>query len=793
MKNKIIHRLFVLLLLQPLKPAALEAQVSDPFFNNSHNTLCFYSIEVISNLLASSSDTSEIRIFSGNFPLAEIFSGRLDQASAKMKSYEQNDFALAAPQEQFRFLQLYSWVLSHSFQEERAVELWKKFMSGQNDLQLQTKAVNELCRIYNDVGKPHKALLLLSTFHQPDIDSDQIETAFESTIELSRSYLLMADTLNSYRQLIMADELLSQHTHLPFADRLILLNLKNILNDTNTYSLIQDIKDQLNKQNAALKSIALQLLALQPGVAVDTVFDLLFRSGKEWELHQEQIARMSPHREVSNRSSEKTVVPVKRWKEAGITLQTATWLMAILVFFLITLIFKSYFRFIKTIRIKSEQIHEHRFQVEQDMHESFRKVDELVAQREANLHTELQERDKVDSELKEALQQTESANFEKNTFLSNLSHEIRTPLNGIIGFSSLLENELAMLDQPELFDYANSIQRSGEKLLHLLNNIIDISRLEANDIEFNLAPCPVKDIADETIRLFAAPATEKGIRLVSEITDLRALADAEMLARVFFEILDNAVKFTEKGFVRITITNDTDPLFIQIRVRDTGIGIDPNYLPGLFEAYRRESSGYSRQYQGAALGIPVSRQLVERMSGSFIIESEKAVGTTVIIRLPIVPAQKPGKAEITSRTDNVLLSQIQDVLGGKKILIIESDLETRKTMASFFNEVGEVHTASNGAEALNMIRKQAAFNLFFSLIITDIHLQPPWDGIKLIQTVRSGYPAYQQVNIIGISAFDISGKANILEKEGFSSTLRKPVSQRKLFRQIHELFYNKSI
>lgn len=786
MKNKFLLWFFIVLSWQALKPGFLNAQDKYLFFNNLHKAICFYRIEAVAEYLDSCLQDSTISSNDDNLLLAEIFSGNLDE-----KQFEAKRFTSDPPRDQFRFLQLNGWLLSQNRETNRAVDLWKNFISDSNNLQLQTKAVNELCRIYNDEGEPHKTILLMGAFNPLTADSCQVVTAFESAIELCRSYLLMADTLDSRHQLILADKLFQTHKQIPFSDRLILLNLKNILSDTNTYSLIQDINNQLDDQNTALRAIALQLLANQPGIVADTVFDLLSRSGEEWKSHQEHIAQMCSINGKTFQNSRNTVAKVKLWKEAGVTLQTITWVIAVFVLILITLIFRSYFRFIKTIRIKSEQIQEHRFQIELEMHESFRNVDDLVAQREANLHIELQERDKIDNELKEALQQAEAANFEKNAFLSNLSHEIRTPLNGIIGFSNLLENELALLDQPELFDYANSIERSGEKLLHLLNNIIDISRLEANDIEFNLVSCPVKEIADEILRKFAASASEKGIRLVSEMSNIRAIADPEMLAKVLYEIVDNAVKFTDKGFVRLNIAKDTDPLFVQISVRDTGIGIDSNYLPGLFEAYRRESSGYSRQYQGAALGIPLSRQLVERMNGKLSIESQKAVGTTVSILLPVAeePVSSSNKPSFQKGERQWL--KIEELMRNRKILIIESDPGFRKSTADYLKHLCEVQIAANGDEALNMIKKEAGENRIFDLVITDIHLQPPWDGEKLLQTIRSGFPAYANIRVIGLSAFDISVKAGNIHQTSYHAYLHKPFSQSQLFECIGKVYDKK--
>ncbi len=188
-----------------------------------------------------------------------------------------------------------------------------------------------------------------------------------------------------------------------------------------------------------------------------------------------------------------------------------------------------------------------------------------------------------------------------------MSHEIRTPLNGIIGFSSLLEAELSRMENQELFEYASGIEQSGERLLHLLNNIIDISRIEANDFEVKLESCNIPHIITQVSELYNFKANEKGLRLNIQTLDTPpALADERISAKVLTDLIDNAIKYTERGFVNINSGFDIDSKRVFIRIKDTGIGIDSAYLPNIFEAFRQESLGYSRAYQGAGLGLPLA-------------------------------------------------------------------------------------------------------------------------------------------------------------------------------------------
>jgi len=167
-------------------------------------------------------------------------------------------------------------------------------------------------------------------------------------------------------------------------------------------------------------------------------------------------------------------------------------------------------------------------------------ISDRVTAKTNALEQELVERQKKDAELKIALKREEEANYLKNAFLANMSHEIRTPLNGIIGFSSLLEAELSRMEDQELYEYANGIQQSGERLLHLLNNIIDISRIEANDLEISLQPCNIPYIVSQISELYNFKANDKGIRLnIQTLETPNVIADERNLSRVITDIIDN--------------------------------------------------------------------------------------------------------------------------------------------------------------------------------------------------------------------------------------------------------------
>jgi signal transduction histidine kinase len=378
------------------------------------------------------------------------------------------------------------------------------------------------------------------------------------------------------------------------------------------------------------------------------------------------------------------------------------------------------------------------------------KLETKVSERTKNLEEEIKERKKIDVELKKALKNAEDANYLKNAFLANMSHEIRTPLNGIIGFSSLLETELSLMENQELYEYANGIQQSGERLLHLLNNIIDISRIEANDLEVNLQPCNVPSIIKNVSELFSFKANDKGIKFNTKIHEELPgiMADEPQLTKVLSDIIDNAIKYTEKGFINVVAEYDDIKNKINIIVKDTGIGIDPSYIKHIFEAFRQESLGYSRNYQGAGLGLPLAKRLIELMNGEINIDSEKGLGTTVtlIFNTDVKPVEKTEAEVKTPEAKTTLLKQ------DLKIFIVEDDRMNRLVLTKMLSKTADVVTAVDGDETMKIIRSYYKKGVIFDIMLFDINLPAPWDGIKLMYAIKEEFSEYRKIPFIAQTA-----------------------------------------
>ncbi len=388
----------------------------------------------------------------------------------------------------------------------------------------------------------------------------------------------------------------------------------------------------------------------------------------------------------------------------------------------------------------------------------------------------LEYKQNLDFELKKALIKAENANYLKNAFLANMSHEIRTPLNGIIGFSNLLEIELSLKENNELFEYANNIKESGERLLDLLNNIIDISRIEAHDFELTLTTFVIKNELEDICSGYKLKAQEKGLTFNYQINENIIINnDKNAFKRIISNILDNAIKYTQKGFINLSCEYSDTQKEMFVRIKDTGVGIDKAYLPFIFEAFRQESLGYSRLFQGAGLGLPFVNKLIKLMGGRIELESEKANGTAVSIYFEVSQSNENIliQKEITTKTSSVLNRKLN-------IFIVEDDRINRMLLKKMLESMGDIIFAIDGIETLKIIEEWTNKSSYFDIMLFDINLPEPWDGISLMKEVKKRWKIYEKIPFIAQTAYALERDKDNLLEEGFDDYIAKPVDQRNL-------------
>jgi len=265
----------------------------------------------------------------------------------------------------------------------------------------------------------------------------------------------------------------------------------------------------------------------------------------------------------------------------------------------------------------------------------------------------------------------EEANQSKSEFLANMSHELRTPLNAINGFSDIMKKELfGPLGDPRYKEYVSDILFSGQHLLSLINDILDMSKIEAGKMTMNPEIIHIEELIEQVIRIVRGRADENALALIYEGGKMPEIqADMRAVKQVLLNLTTNAIKFTPEGG-KVTIKAEAKTQGLIIKVIDTGIGIDADDLERLAKPFEQIESDHSRQHEGTGLGLALSKSLVELHGGNFKIESEVGVGTTVIFTLPKVPTIKPIIEEERSVTNeiNELAQSIADVLKNQEMV-----------------------------------------------------------------------------------------------------------------------------
>nr|WP_159084203.1 CHASE domain-containing protein [Saccharobesus litoralis] len=395
------------------------------------------------------------------------------------------------------------------------------------------------------------------------------------------------------------------------------------------------------------------------------------------------------------------------------------------------------------------------------------------------------------AELEQTNQDLIKANNAKSQFLANMSHEYRTPLNAIVGFSQIGRSRT---QDPKVKDYFNKVLESSEHLLNLINNVLDLTKMDSGKLNLIEAPFSLSDVVQQTRVLFEQQALDKNItfNIHADIKQNQLIGDKTQLEQILVNLCSNAVKFTQQGQVKLTVTTapiNSNTCTLTIKVEDQGIGIDKQYIDGLFDAFTQADESNTRAFGGTGLGLTIVKQLVDLMQGTLNVQSELNVGSTFTVELPLkvdLTAEKTSAVETKEQSNSEALnmqdSQPATDFSHLKVLLVE-DNEINQIVAREQLKLINIQceAVNNGQQALDHIEQNA-----LDLLLLDLHM-PVLNGFDTAYAIRS------KLNLIDLPIIALTASVSEQDKQkaaelGINHYLTKPFNAEQLRQAIEMCF-----
>jgi PAS domain S-box-containing protein len=382
-----------------------------------------------------------------------------------------------------------------------------------------------------------------------------------------------------------------------------------------------------------------------------------------------------------------------------------------------------------------------------------------------------------------AKDEAERANQAKSEFLANMSHEIRTPMNAVLGYTQILHE---MISDEQQLNYIGIIESAGKSLLQLINDILDLSKIEAGKMPINPAPVSLRRLLDEIHDIFRIRIDEKGLSMAIEIPDdlpPRIMVDETRLRQILVNLVGNAVKFTEEGGIRLIISygdKGDGRISLSIAVNDTGIGIRESELEAIFDSFKQQEGQSSRKYGGTGLGLGISRKLSSLMGGSLQVNSVVGEGSSFVVALENLECDRGATA-----AEEIAAAEGRITLDGETILAVDDVQTNLLLLEHILHSAGaKVITAASGEEAVETAARED-----IDLIVMDIRM-PGMDGRTAAGLIRE-IPRYLDVPIIALTA-SVSISREQRKQNVFDGWAHKPFKAAELLRTIHQYLHRRT-
>jgi signal transduction histidine kinase/ActR/RegA family two-component response regulator len=422
-----------------------------------------------------------------------------------------------------------------------------------------------------------------------------------------------------------------------------------------------------------------------------------------------------------------------------------------------------------------------------DENDEYRRLIAEMQQKNRALQTEVSERREIENELQMAKDAAENASDTKSRFLANMSHEIRSPLTAILGFAELLKDP--RITEDKRANYLEVITRNGRQLSVLINDVLDLSKVEAGKLDIELIPMTLDAVVADVVGMFRPQAIAKGLvlRVFTSPADFpeRFCSDPTRIHQILTNLIGNAVKFTQAGEIKISFSSKIDPTngqtILGVRIDDTGIGMEADQEPKIFQAFIQADSSTTRKYGGTGLGLALSRRLANALGGDVVLlKTEKNKGSSFFFSFAANLLELSNKQQLlTPSFEDEKSSKARSALSGTRILLAEDSEDNQMLIRQFLSAAGaSIEIAENGSVAV-----EKALQSDYDIILMDV-MMPVCDGYEATRRLRSiGF----RKPIVALTAHALREECERSYSEGCDEHLTKPINWRLLISTIEKL------